>query len=63
MKKAKINNPLTTWEKKFNKGISKYRYVIERTFGSCKKWFKGRPISLILNHHKEIKLSDYKKLK
>ena len=41
MKKAKINNPLTTWEKKFNKGISKYRYVIERTFGSCKKWFKG----------------------
>ena len=40
-RKAKINSPLSRWEKKFNKSISKYRYVIERTFGSCKKWFKG----------------------
>lgn len=40
-KKAKVNKGLSIWEKRFNKLISKSRYVIERTFGSCKKWFRG----------------------
>jgi len=37
--KALRNKPLTEWEKLFNKLISKTRYVVERTFGSMKKWF------------------------
>ena len=40
-KKATKSKPLNYWEKSFNKQISKYRYKIERTFGSCKKWFGG----------------------
>lgn len=39
--KATRNNPLTNWEKKFNKAVSKKRWVVERTFGSMKKWFKS----------------------
>ncbi len=41
LKKAKRNKPLTQWEKKFNKIISKTRYKVERTFGSIKRWFNG----------------------
>jgi len=41
LKKAKKNKPLTHWEKKFNKIISKTRYKVERTFGSIKRWFMG----------------------
>jgi IS5 family transposase len=37
--KAYRNKPLTEWEKKFNKVISRSRYVVERTFGSMKRWF------------------------
>ena len=37
--KAYRNRPLTEWEKKFNKGISSCRYVVERTFGGMKRWF------------------------
>jgi len=37
--KACRNKPLTEWEKYFNKLISKKRYVVERTFGSMRKWF------------------------
>ena len=33
------NNPLTEWQKKYNKSISKTRWVVERTFGSLKRWF------------------------
>jgi len=40
-RKAYKNKPLTKWEQKFNKLISKKRWVIERTFGSIKKWFKS----------------------
>lgn len=36
-KKDKINK----WEKLFNKISGKTRYVIERTFGGIKKWFRG----------------------
>ena len=41
MKKAKKNQPLTAWEIKFNKLISKTRYKIERTFGGMKRWFNS----------------------
>ena len=39
MHKAVRNKPLTNWQQKFNKGISKSRYVVERTFGGMKRWF------------------------
>lgn len=41
LKKAKRNKPLTIWEKRFNKLISKTRFKVERTFGSIKRWFSG----------------------
>lgn len=37
--KAYRNRPLTQAEKKFNKLISKSRWVVERTFGSMRRWF------------------------
>jgi len=37
--KAYRNRPLTKWQIKFNKLISKQRYVVERTFGGMKRWF------------------------
>jgi IS5 family transposase len=39
LKKAYRNNPLSAWELKFNKLISKTRFKIERTFGGMKRWF------------------------
>ena len=39
MHKAYRNKPLTEWQKKYNKAISKTRWVVERTFGSLKRWF------------------------
>jgi IS5 family transposase len=41
LKKAKKNQPLTRWEKLFNKLIGKTRYKVERTFGGIKRWFNG----------------------
>lgn len=41
LKKAKINKPLTRWEKKFNALIGKTRFKVERTFGGIKRWFNG----------------------
>lgn len=41
LKKAKKNQPLTKWEKVFNKYIGKVRYKVERTFGGIKRWFNG----------------------
>lgn len=41
LKKAKRNNPLTKWEKRFNKLIGKTRFKAERTFGGIKRWFSG----------------------
>jgi IS5 family transposase len=41
LKKAYKNNPLTCWEKKFNKLIGKTRFKVERTFGGIKRWFNG----------------------
>ena len=39
MHKANRNRALTHWQKKYNKAISKTRWVVERTFGSMKRWF------------------------
>lgn len=39
--KAVRGKALSSREKQFNKIVSKVRYVIERTFGSIKKWFGG----------------------
>lgn len=39
MHKGYRNNPLTDWQKKYNKSISKTRWVVEPTFGSLKRWF------------------------
>ena len=39
MHKAYRNTPLTYWKKRYNKLISKTRWVVERTFGSIKRWF------------------------
>jgi len=41
LKKAKINKPLTDWEKRFNKLVGKTRFKVERTFGGIKLWFGG----------------------
>jgi IS5 family transposase len=41
LKKAKKNQPLTHWEKKFNKIIGKTRFKVERTFGGITGWFSG----------------------
>lgn len=41
LKKARKNEPLTQWEKRFNKIIGKTRFKVERTFGGIKLWFKG----------------------
>ncbi len=41
LKKAKRNQPLTPWEKKFNKLVGKTRFKVERTFGGIKRWFNG----------------------
>ena len=40
-RKASRSRKLSYWEKRFNKEISRIRYVVERTFGSCKRWFQG----------------------
>jgi len=37
--KAYRNRPLTKWEVRFNKLISKNRYKVERTFGGMSRWF------------------------
>ena len=39
MHKATKKNKLGYWENLFNKGISKTRYKVERTFGGMKRWF------------------------
>ena len=39
MFKATRNNPLSFWQKSFNKLISKKRYLVEQTFGTLKRRF------------------------
>lgn len=40
MRKAKRDHALSFWEKKFNKLISKKRYIIEQAFGTLKRRFQ-----------------------
>jgi len=39
MHKAYKNRPLTEWQKKYNRLISKKRWVVERTLGGMRRWF------------------------
>jgi len=39
--KAYRNRPLTQAQKRFNRLISKSRWVVERTFGSIRRWFSA----------------------
>lgn len=41
MHRAQKDKPLTSSEKTLNRLISSSRYVVERTFGSIKRWFSG----------------------
>lgn len=45
MFKAKKNKPLTRWQKKFNKLVSKKRFRVEQTFGTMKRILKFRKAS------------------
>jgi IS5 family transposase len=39
MEKAKRNKPLSLWQKRFNRLISKIRYKVEQGFGTLKRRF------------------------
>ena len=57
MIKAAKNKPLGTWEKKFNKLVSKTRYKVERTFGGMARWFgagKARYVGLAKTHTQHV---------
>jgi IS5 family transposase len=40
MHKAVKNKSLNRWETVFNKLVSRKRWVVERTFGGMKRWFR-----------------------
>lgn len=55
--KAVKNKPLTSWEKKFNRRLSCFRYTVERTFGSKVLWFKAgiaRYVGMVKTHSQHI---------
>ncbi|OFX81538.1 MAG: hypothetical protein A2X12_06175 [Bacteroidetes bacterium GWE2_29_8] len=57
MLKTLKNKSLTEGELKFNKLISKTRYIVERTFGSIRRWFSGgtaRYIGLAKMHTRHL---------
>ena len=57
MHKADRGHKLTDLEKLFNRRVSKYRYVIERTFGSIRRWFSGgtaRYVGLAKTHAQHL---------
>ena len=41
MQKGYRNTPLSTWQKRYNRAISKTRWVVERTFGGMVRWFRA----------------------
>ena len=45
MNKAKRGKELSHWEKIRNKLIGRKRFIVERTFGTLKKWPDPRPLS------------------
>lgn len=55
--RAKRGKPLTKEEKQHNNQIAKTRYMIERTFGSIKRWFKAgeaRYVGLEKTHSQHV---------
>jgi IS5 family transposase len=57
MHKAYKNRPLTEWQKKFNRVVSKKRWVVERTFGSMRRWFgcgMARYVGLAKTHTQHL---------
>lgn len=57
MHKATKSSPLTYWQNKFNRIISKTRYKVERTAGSIKRWFGGataRYVGLAKTHTQHL---------
>ena len=55
--KAYRNNPLTNWQKEYNRLISKNRWVVERTFGGMRRWFHcgvARYIGLAKTHTQHL---------
>ena len=40
-RKANRNRPLSHWERRYNKLISRDRYKLERVFGSISRWLGG----------------------
>jgi IS5 family transposase len=39
LNKAKRNRPLNFWETVHNRLISRKRFIVERSFGTLKKWY------------------------
>lgn len=57
MRKATRGHKLTAGERLFNRTISRYRYAVERTFGSIRRWFLGgtaRYVGLAKTHGQHI---------
>ena len=57
MHKAHKNRPLTELQKKFNRLISKKRWVVERTFGGMRRWFRtglARYVGLAKTHTQHL---------
>jgi len=51
------NKPLSYWQKRYNKIISKTRWVVERTFGGMRQWFKSgvaRYVGLAKTHTQHL---------
>jgi len=55
--KAYKNRPLTEWQKKYNRLISKKRWIVERTLGGMKRWFNcglARYVGLAKTHTQHL---------
>jgi IS5 family transposase len=55
--KAYKNRPLTVWQKEYNRLISKKRWVVERTFGGMRRWFRcgtARYVGLARTHTRHL---------
>jgi IS5 family transposase len=55
--KAYKNRPLTSWQKQYNRLISKKRWVVERTFGGMIRWFHcgiARYVGLAKTHTQHL---------
>ena len=55
--KAYRNRPLTYWQKEYNRLISKKRWIVERTFGGMRRWFRcgtARYVGLSKTHTQHL---------